>query len=99
VEVKSGAAPEQPYEGHILQLAAYCLLVEENEGRRPLHGILKYEDQAFEIDYTDALRARLLRVLEELRNGLGSTGVSRDHDEPARCRACGFRKRCNQKLE
>jgi len=28
VEVKSGAAPAAPYAAHVLQLAAYCLLVE-----------------------------------------------------------------------
>ena len=28
VEVKSGRAPEAPYDSHIYQLAAYCLLVE-----------------------------------------------------------------------
>jgi CRISPR-associated exonuclease Cas4 len=99
VEVKSGTAPAQPYESHVLQLAAYCLLVEETEGRTPPHGILKYEDQAFEIDYTDVLRSRLLDVLDELRDGLDSAGLPRDHDEPARCRACGYRKRCTQKLE
>ena len=29
VEVKSGPAPAEPYRSHVLQLAAYCLLVEE----------------------------------------------------------------------
>jgi CRISPR-associated exonuclease Cas4 len=33
VELKSGRAPEEPHDGHVLQLAAYCLLVEENSGR------------------------------------------------------------------
>jgi len=38
VEVKSAALPRsgQPYPGHVLQLAAYGLLVEEVYGRRPL---------------------------------------------------------------
>ena len=30
VEVKSRARPARPYDSHILQLAAYCLLVEDN---------------------------------------------------------------------
>ncbi|MCZ2120790.1 MAG: PD-(D/E)XK nuclease family protein, partial [Anaerolineales bacterium] len=29
VEVKSGRAPEAPYDSHIFQLASYCLLVEK----------------------------------------------------------------------
>ena len=99
VEVKSGAAPQRPYPGHVLQLAAYCLLVEETEGQEPPFGILKYRDRAFEIDYTPALRARLLEVIDEMRAGLYAAEVPRDHDEPARCRACGYGERCDQRLK
>jgi CRISPR-associated exonuclease Cas4 len=99
VEVKSGAAPNEPYAGHVLQLAAYCLLVEEQEGQMPPFGILKYRDRAFEIDYTPELRARLLEALDALRDGLRSPEVFRDHHEPARCRACGYREQCSQRLE
>ncbi len=60
VEVKSSAAPERPWDGQVLQLAAYCLLVEENFGVRPPYGILQYRDQAFAIDFTDDLEADLL---------------------------------------
>jgi CRISPR-associated exonuclease Cas4 len=98
VEVKSGAAPEQPYEAHVLQLAAYCLLVEEQEGQAPSHGILKYADRAFEVDYTPRLRTELLRTLDALRRDLGARNVKRDHDEPARCLGCGYRERCGQRL-
>jgi CRISPR-associated exonuclease Cas4 len=34
VEVKSGRAPEAPYDSHIYQLASYCLLVEKTYGKR-----------------------------------------------------------------
>lgn len=99
VEVKSGAAPAQPYPAHVLQLAAYCLLVEEQEGRAPPHGILKYGDRAFEIDYTPALRTQLLDTLADLRRDLGARDVGRSHDETARCRGCGYRDRCAQRLD
>jgi CRISPR-associated exonuclease Cas4 len=98
VEVKSGTAPEQPYPAHVLQLAAYCLLVEEQEGQVPPYGILKYGDRAFEVDYTPALRTELLRTLDGIRRDLGARDVDRDHDDPARCRGCGFRDRCDQRL-
>jgi len=99
VEVKSGGAPRQPYEGHVLQLAAYCLLVEEQEGRAPPHGIIKYDDRTFEIDYTAALRARLLEALDDLRYDLAQSDVPRSHDEAARCAACSYRGRCDQRLD
>jgi CRISPR-associated exonuclease Cas4 len=98
VEVKSGAAPGQPYPAHVLQLAAYCLLVEDQELRAPPYGILKYDDQAFEVDYTPALRAGLLDTLDRIRHDSHARDVDRSHDSPARCRGCGYRDRCDQCL-
>ena len=40
IEVKSGRPPAAPYDSHIFQLAAYCLLVEQTYGKRPPYGIL-----------------------------------------------------------
>jgi CRISPR-associated exonuclease Cas4 len=98
VEVKSGAAPEQPYAAHLLQLAAYCLLVEQQEGRAPPHGILSYRDRAFEVDYTPALRAELLNTLDAMRRDLSAHDVGRSHHERERCQGCGYRDRCDQRL-
>jgi CRISPR-associated exonuclease Cas4 len=98
VEVKSGPAPRQPHAPHVLQLAAYCLLVEEQEGRAPPYGILKYEDEAFELDYTPALRADLLATLSSMRRDLGAAQVDRSHEQAERCRGCGYREQCDQRL-
>jgi CRISPR-associated exonuclease Cas4 len=98
VEVKSGAAPAQPREGHILQLAAYCLLVEEQMGERVTHGIIKYADKQFAVDYTPALKSELLRVMAEMRDARTSAGAHRDHNEPRKCAACGLRDECDERL-
>ncbi len=98
VEVKLGAAPSQPYRSHILQLAAYCLLVEDQEGRPPPHGIIKYDDHAFEVDYGQGVRTELLAILDSLRRDLSARDVERDHNEPGRCQGCGYRDRCEQRL-
>jgi len=98
VEVKSRRAPAQPYPSHTLQLAAYCLLVEECYGRRPPYGIVKYADHAFEVDYTPELEDELLATLEDMRADLAAGDATRNHDEPRRCRACGYREQCNQRL-
>jgi CRISPR-associated exonuclease Cas4 len=98
VEVKSGAAPSQPYPAHVLQLAAYCLLVEEQEGRLPPYGILKYDDRAFEVAYTPGLRAQLLETLDAIRRDLHARSVDRSHDDAARCRGCGYRDQCDRRL-
>jgi CRISPR-associated exonuclease Cas4 len=106
VEVKSGAAPQQPYSAHVLQLAAYCLLVEEQESRTVPYGIIKYADKAFEIDYTPALRAQVVDTIEAMRRGLRADDMAakdmrhmaRSHDEPRRCLGCGYRDQCDQRL-
>lgn len=98
VEVKSTAPPPQPYRSHVLQLAAYCLLVEEEFGQRPDHGLIHYEGRTFAVDYTPALRAELIATLEEMRAGLVATSVSRDHESANRCLACGYRDECEQRL-
>jgi CRISPR-associated exonuclease Cas4 len=98
VEVKSGAAPPQPYATHVLQLAAYCLLVEEQEGRTPSHGIIKYRNRVFEVDYTPALRSRLIEILGAMRRDLDAQDVDRSHQDSSRCRACGYREQCDQAL-
>jgi len=98
VEVKSRRAPAQPYSSHTLQLAAYCLLVEECYGRRPHYGIVKYADRAFEVDYTPELEGELLATLEDMRADMAAGDATRNHDEPRRCRACGYRQYCEQCL-
>src|ERR1044071_876674 len=67
VEVKSGRAPEAPYDSHIFQLASYCLLVDKIYGKRPPYGIIHYNDRDFAVDYTQELESRLLNILADMR--------------------------------
>jgi len=98
VEVKSGNAPRRPYESHILQLAAYCLLVEEAFGIRPSHGILQYRDNAFAIDYTDELEDDLLDLLADMREDMFEEEIDRSHNDQRRCARCGVMAFCSQRL-
>ena len=98
VEVKSARAPAVPYLGHILQVAAYCLLVEEKTGQAPPHGLIKYADGLFEVDFSESLRQELLNTMAEMRRGYGQETVHRNHDQPNRCRACGFFEVCEEAL-
>ena len=98
VEVKSGKAPKAPYDSHIYQLASYCLLVERTMGKRPPYGIIHYENRDFAIDYTPALETSLLEILDEMRDDERSQNVDCSHNSPARCRGCGYREICDQRL-
>ncbi len=98
VEFKSSKAPIQPYDGHVLQLAAYCALVESHFGKRPSHGIIRYENKSFNIDYTPHLEDELLAVLEEMRFDLEEEDVARNHEAWQRCKGCGFKEVCGDSL-
>jgi CRISPR-associated exonuclease Cas4 len=98
VEIKSTLAPSEPHEGHVLQLAAYCLLVANEFGSRPTHGILQYRDKAFGVDYTVELEEDLLDLLAEMREDIFEDELDRDHDEWRRCAHCGMREFCSQRL-
>lgn len=98
VEVKSGRAPEAPYDSHIYQLASYCLLVEKIYGKRPPYGIIHYNNRDFAIDYTRELESSLLDLLAEMKRDEHKKEIERSHAQVSRCARCGFRKTCDQSL-
>jgi len=98
VEVKSSRISAVPYDAHIFQLAAYCLLVQRQYGKRPAYGILHYPHRTFAIDYTPELENRLLALLAEMRAQERRPEISRSHESAARCSRCGFRTICDQRL-
>jgi CRISPR-associated exonuclease Cas4 len=99
VEVKSGKAPESPYDSHIFQVAAYCLLVHRTYRVRPPYGIIHYNDRDFAVDYTLELEKELIDILTEMRRDEVRTEVNRSHEQRGRCAKCGFREMCSQKIE
>ena len=98
VEVKSSPAPSQPRAGHVLQLATYCLLVEETFGNRPRYGIIQYADKQFAIDYTPELERELLRVIDAMREDLRTGDAHRNHKDARRCATCGVSDACAEQL-
>ena len=98
VEVKSGRAPEAPYDSHIYQLASYCLLVEKTYGKRPPYGIVHYEDKDFSVEYTRELEQSLLELITEMKRDGMKREVERSHEQASRCKRCGFRSVCDQSL-
>lgn len=99
VEVKSMRAPERPREGHLLQLGAYCLLVEERFGARPPYGILRFSDKSLKIPFEGALERAVIETLARMRaDAPRAGGARRDHSDPARCAACGVRDDCAERL-
>lgn len=99
VEVKTGRTPQRPYESHIMQLAAYCYLVEVSTGKTPPKGILCYPERTFDIAYTPALRTSLEAQIGAMRTAVQAGEVPRSHNSTARCAGCSYRKVCDQRLD
>jgi len=98
VEVKSSTAPPEPYYGHVMQLAAYCVLVQSAYGLRPSRGIIQYRDRAFSVPFTPRVENDVLEILHEMRADGSAVNVNRDHDNWRRCAGCGHLAHCEQAL-
>lgn len=98
VEVKPGRRARQPYDSDLMQLAAYCALVEETSGSAPPYGLLRYAEATFRLDYTPAVRERLLATLDAMHDLLDADDAARSHADPRRCAGCGFRTICEDSL-
>jgi CRISPR-associated exonuclease Cas4 len=98
VEVKPGRQAHQPYESDLMQLAAYCLLVEDTTGQAPPYGLLRYAQHTFRLNYTPTVRDELLALLDEMRDLLDEDDCNRSHDDPRRCMGCSFVEVCDESL-
>jgi CRISPR-associated exonuclease Cas4 len=104
VEVKSTACPAggRPYDSHLAQLAAYCLLVEDVLGATGPYGLVKYRDREVRVEYTPEMREQALALIEELKADINASDegreVHRSHDDPRRCAGCSLRDECSEAL-
>ncbi|MEI7772304.1 MAG: Dna2/Cas4 domain-containing protein, partial [Chloroflexales bacterium] len=98
VEVKPGRRAARPYDSDLMQLAAYCLLIEETSGHAPPYGILRYAEASFRLTYSAGVRADLLAILAEMRELLDAEDADRSHSDPGRCAGCGFTEQCAESL-
>ena len=98
MEVKSRKRPPEPAASHVLQLATYCLLVEDVMGQRPPYGLLRYSDATLTIPFTDDLRRQVLAAAEAIRRSRTAVDVARSHQDATRCRNCGYQQECGAVL-
>lgn len=96
IEVKSGSYLN-PQKNHILQLATYCQLVEDNYGNFVPYGILKYKNSEFKIPFDPKLRFELESVINKMKNTLNKK-VVKNHNDPKKCKICSMNIYCTKKL-
>ena len=96
VELKPSRESDSPWLRDVVQLAAYCLLLEETEPRFAGYGYLRYANRTFRIDFTDRVRGELLRTLAEMRADLTAADVLPNHRDPRRCARCMLVRVCGR---
>jgi CRISPR-associated exonuclease Cas4 len=95
IEIKSRATPPTgPPRSHRVQVAGYCLLLEEATGRSPPFGVLRYGDGGeFRLPWDTDARTELLELLSEMRRPYDG----RASPTPGKCRGCAFNGGCDQR--
>src|SRR5438105_12362354 len=83
-----------PYSNHSIQVAAYCLILEDYFVEAPTHGILRYADREFTIEYTPALRRKVIKLLTEMERCSEQQPPPLAKQRVAKCRACVFQPVC-----
>ena len=99
IEVKSNPKIQQPFTSHIYQLAAYCYLVHSRYNIRPPYGILHYPNRTFAVDYTPDLESELHQIINEIHKCADGNDPHRPHELIAKCKHCGYRDICDQRLD
>jgi CRISPR-associated exonuclease Cas4 len=88
VELKPSRESSAPWLRDVVQLAAYCLLLEETEPRFAGYGYLRYAHRTFRIDFSARVRDELLRTIADMRADLMADDVPPNHHDPRRCARC-----------
>ena len=102
VEKKTGRTPRGPLFSHIVQVGAYCLLLEEKYGNAVTHGIISYNETRFPIPYDDNLKAIVLEFVEKIRKAELSPEtppVHRNHNRPGKCAGCSRKTSCPERIK
>jgi CRISPR-associated exonuclease Cas4 len=97
VEVKTGHG-SSPHQSQILQLAAYCQILEDVSGSFVPEGILVYNSVPYTIPFNPQLRFELEIIMRAMRASLRSGAAQRNHDKPRRCHYCSMKRYCTDVL-
>lgn len=83
-----------PHSNHVIQVAAYCLILEDYSEAPPTYGILRYADCDFTVEYTPTLRKKVMRLLSEMERCDEKQRPQLARQKVTKCRACTFQAIC-----
>ncbi len=98
VEEKTGRVPKGPLFSHMIQIIAYCMLIEDSMKKKPPYGILKYNGNVYRITYDENLKEVVMQLRENLLHAMKKGEAHRNHSREGKCRNCSRREICPERL-
>ncbi len=84
----------KPASNHVVLIGAYCLILEDYFEIAPTYGLVRYADHEFQVDYTPALRRKVIRLLGEMEQSSAEQPPHLEKQKVTKCRACVFQPIC-----
>ncbi len=101
-ELKTGSMPvEGVWPSHRVQLAAYCMLLEENYDTKINGGFVHYLDgkEKRKIILNPFLKAEIIQLIKEVENLLRQKEIPEMQENENKCKNCGLKESCfNERL-
>ena len=97
VELKTGTAPKEGvWESHMIQLAAYMLLLEEKLGKKTVVGKVSYIKDSIvrEVHMNPFLREEIIKLVKEVQDFLEKQNLPDFTRNKAKCESCGLKDDC-----
>ena len=97
VEEKSSNL-NHPKFSHVMQITAYCMLIEDKYGSPPPYGVLKYRNRQFKIPYEDRWKNMVIKIRKNMIKDMERGEAHRNHNNKNKCLHCARREYCPEKL-
>ncbi|MBW3017680.1 CRISPR-associated protein Cas4 [Candidatus Woesearchaeota archaeon] len=97
VEVKTGKAPKDGvWEGHLIQIAAYMLLLESKFKKAAKEGVVDYinDNAKRTVKMNPFLKEEVIKLKDRVKELLNSTQLPPMCSQEKKCEMCGIRKEC-----
>jgi CRISPR-associated exonuclease Cas4 len=97
VEEKSSNAYSPPFP-HVIQITAYCMMVQDAYGIAPPYGIIKYKNAEFKIPYEQRWIDLVVDIRQKIIDDTAKGEAHRNHYNGKKCSHCNVRENCPEKL-
>ena len=87
-----------PHLPHVIQLTAYCMLIEDKYGKSPPYGIIRYKNVQFKVPYELRWKEMVLELKKKMEDDLKRGEAHRNHYNIKKCKNCVRKEFCPERL-